>query len=146
MLLTRNATRIVQRISTWQFRSRSFSDESNEEKKNKWNIKREHPIKRTVKIIGDDFKRILGRPTGKSKEEVEWDKHLGLYMDNTPFQSHCDVLIIGGGGIGSSIAYWLKKEAREGLNVVVVEKDSTVSRIFYLQNNVVYNILPNIKS
>lgn len=42
------------------------------------------------------------------------------------FQTHCDVLIIGGGGVGSSIAYWLKEKARDGLNVVVVEKDDTV--------------------
>lgn len=41
------------------------------------------------------------------------------------FQSHCDVLIIGGGGIGSSIAHWLKKKAHDGLSVVVVEKDPT---------------------
>lgn len=43
----------------------------------------------------------------------------------TLFQSHCDVLVIGGGGIGASIAYWLKKRAQDGLNVVVVEKDPT---------------------
>jgi len=46
------------------------------------------------------------------------------------FQTHCDVLVIGGGGVGSSIAYWLKEKARDGLNVVVVEKDDTVRKAF----------------
>lgn len=45
--------------------------------------------------------------------------------DITLFQTHCDVLVIGGGGMGSSIAYWLKQRAQDGLNVVVVEKDPT---------------------
>ncbi|XP_014286238.1 FAD-dependent oxidoreductase domain-containing protein 1 isoform X2 [Halyomorpha halys] len=38
---------------------------------------------------------------------------------------HCDVLVIGGGCMGSSIAYWLKQRALEGLSVVVVERDPT---------------------
>lgn len=42
------------------------------------------------------------------------------------FPSHCDILVVGGGVIGSSIAYWLKQRALSGLSVVVVEKDSSV--------------------
>ncbi|KAL1123695.1 hypothetical protein AAG570_001468 [Ranatra chinensis] len=38
----------------------------------------------------------------------------------------CDVLIIGGGVMGSAIAYWLKWRTLDGLKVVVIEKDSTV--------------------
>jgi len=46
--------------------------------------------------------------------------------------STCDVLIIGGGAIGSSIAYWLKQKVyREEFSVVVVEKDPTV-RFLYI--------------
>ncbi|KAJ6634451.1 FAD-dependent oxidoreductase domain-containing protein 1, partial [Pseudolycoriella hygida] len=45
--------------------------------------------------------------------------------NDNEFQSHCDVLIIGGGGVGASIAYWLKKRGGHGLNVVVIEKDPT---------------------
>lgn len=40
---------------------------------------------------------------------------------------HADMVIIGGGFIGASIAYWLKKRTGEGLSVVVLEKDFSVS-------------------
>lgn len=40
----------------------------------------------------------------------------------------CDVLIIGGGGMGASSAYWLKcRTQHEKLNVLVVERDACVS-------------------
>ncbi|XP_023168211.2 FAD-dependent oxidoreductase domain-containing protein 1 [Drosophila hydei] len=43
--------------------------------------------------------------------------------DSMPKQ--CDVLIIGGGGMGASSAYWLKKRAEQKkLSVLVVERDS----------------------
>lgn len=43
----------------------------------------------------------------------------------------CDVLIIGGGAIGSSIAYWLKEKMhREDFSVVVIERDPTVRYLF----------------
>lgn len=39
-----------------------------------------------------------------------------------------DVVIIGGGAMGSSTAYWLKKKAQNDLNVLVIEKDPTVTK------------------
>jgi len=40
----------------------------------------------------------------------------------------CDVLIIGGGGMGASSAYWLKRKTqKEKLSVLVVERDACVS-------------------
>lgn len=41
-----------------------------------------------------------------------------------------DIVIVGGGVVGWSIAYWLKQKelAREGVKVVVVEKDPTYSQ------------------
>lgn len=51
----------------------------------------------------------------------------GKICDTANIPTHCDVAIIGGGAVGSSIAYWLKKKAGDGLKVAVVEKDKCVS-------------------
>uniref|UniRef100_A0A1Q3FJ94 Putative oxidoreductase n=1 Tax=Culex tarsalis TaxID=7177 RepID=A0A1Q3FJ94_CULTA len=85
----------------------------------------QNPLARTMKILGNDMKRVKDFILPKQRESVESvDNYLERYR-REEFQSHCDVLVIGGGGVGSSIAYWLKKRARNGLNVVVVEKDAT---------------------
>ncbi|XP_063234763.1 FAD-dependent oxidoreductase domain-containing protein 1-like [Bacillus rossius redtenbacheri] len=71
----------------------------------------EHPVKRTLRILGNDVKTSLG------------------FKKETPlFPHHCDVVIIGGGVIGSSIAYWLKQRTRDGLEVVVVERDPSYAQ------------------
>ena len=38
-----------------------------------------------------------------------------------------DVLVVGGGAVGSSVAYWLKQRNPKGMNVTVVERDPSVS-------------------
>lgn len=76
----------------------------------------EHPISRTINILKRDVKS-LPRVFGFKTDD-----------DGYIFPTHCDVVVIGGGAIGSSIAFWLKEKARDGLRVVVVEKDKTVSR------------------
>ncbi|KAM8927616.1 FAD-dependent oxidoreductase domain-containing protein 1 [Pelodytes ibericus] len=82
----------------------------------------------------DDFFKELDR------EFVKFQKKLKESLpshDWSPFApsaqlppEQADVVIVGGGVIGWSIAYWLKqKEGRRGgLRVVVVEKDPTYSR------------------
>lgn len=97
----------------------------------------ENPISRTFRLLRADATKMKNfiLPPSASKAEVESDKAEELterkmadrQAATTEFQSHCDILIIGGGGVGASIAYWLKKRAFGGLNVVVLEKDPTVS-------------------
>lgn len=100
-----------------------------------------HPIRRTLRLLGNDMRKVkeFFVPKEPETEKVpiptqsqfhfsgERDKSKEATVPDD-FQTHCDVLIIGGGGVGSSIAYWLKEKARDGLNVVVVEKDDTYAQ------------------
>lgn len=91
------------------------------------NAKKEHPYLRALRILNNDVKSVFQAPNLTKMMDVS---HI--------FPTHVDVVIIGGGGMGSSIAYWLKeKTSREGINVVVLEKDLTVS--FYICNSIINN-------
>ncbi|XP_044727482.1 FAD-dependent oxidoreductase domain-containing protein 1-like isoform X2 [Chrysoperla carnea] len=81
----------------------------------KCKIEHEHPFNRTGRILGNDMKTVKSWFSGKKPN----------YKGHDGFPSHCDVCIIGGGAIGSSIAFWLKRRAKHGVSVVVVEKDCT---------------------
>ncbi|EDW63691.1 FAD-dependent oxidoreductase domain-containing protein 1 [Drosophila virilis] len=116
---------------------RAYSAGSNTPDGNDPNDK--HPIRRTFRLLGNDMRKIKEFFVPKDDKYEDEDKpqpiatsrkfNFGGDKGNVDeFQTHCDVLIIGGGGIGSSIAYWLKQKARDGLNVVVVEKDEQHKR------------------
>lgn len=65
------------------------------------------------KLLSNDKRQLL-------KSELWWEK-----PNIVPYQ--CDVLIVGGGAIGSSVAYWLRKMVyRKEFNVCVIEKDPMV--------------------
>lgn len=99
----------------------------------------ENPMARTFNILKTDLKKFKDKfkssnPTKESSEELsDDDQKLQRFQGGSSignediFQTHCDVVVIGGGGVGSSVAFWLKERARDGLNVVVVERDPTVS-------------------
>ncbi|KAL5281443.1 FOXRED1 family protein [Megaselia abdita] len=83
----------------------------------------ENPFRRTARILGNDFRRIKNFIL-PNKNTKELDAFMKKYEREATFPRNCDILIIGGGGVGTSIAFWLKQKARDGLNVVVVEKNS----------------------
>jgi FAD-dependent oxidoreductase domain-containing protein 1 len=95
----------------------------------------ENPFKRTGRILKNDLVRAkhwvqdLFQDESKPKKYTMPLEVLDSFIENREdvrlFQTHCDVLVIGGGAMGSSIAYWLKKKAQHGLNVVVLEQDPT---------------------
>ncbi|XP_041978619.1 FAD-dependent oxidoreductase domain-containing protein 1 [Aricia agestis] len=66
----------------------------------------QNPFKKTLDAFRYDVSSINDTPTYKYPE-------------------HADIVIIGGGFIGSSTAYWLKQRAGEGLSVVILDKDLT---------------------
>ncbi|KPI93884.1 hypothetical protein RR46_13049 [Papilio xuthus] len=55
-----------------------------------------------------------------------------LSKKNAIYPEHADVVIIGGGFIGSSVGYWLKTKAGSGLSVIILEKDLSYAKF---QNN-----------
>ena len=58
------------------------------------------------------------------KEEIEGISTMKPPGTDVPRET--DVLIVGGGVIGSAVAYWIKERNPKGSNVVVVERDPVV--------------------
>lgn len=76
-----------------------------------------------MKSFQRDWK-TLKKCLSSNREYSDFDR---LWKGHEIIPEQCDVLIIGGGAIGSSIAYWLKEIIhKEEFRVVVVEKDPTV--------------------
>lgn len=91
-----------------------------------------YPMKRTGRLLKRDLINVKNFILPERKVIGGTDKDIRDVRSRAiddEFQSHCDVLVIGGGGVGASIAYWLKKRGLHGVNVVVLEKDPTVSRL-----------------
>ncbi|GJQ83828.1 hypothetical protein Trydic_g5686 [Trypoxylus dichotomus] len=77
----------------------------------------QNPLWRTFNVIRNDF-RLIRNPNAFLKS--------GLIE---PFPKYVDILVIGGGAIGSSIAYWLKeKSGLRGVKLAVLEKDPTYAK------------------
>ena len=41
-------------------------------------------------------------------------------------EAHYDMIVIGGGAIGCSVAFWLMQRVTEGFKILVVERDPQV--------------------
>lgn len=92
--------------------------------KSSTNLQNEDPIKRTFRILKNDVEKPLARIQNYFRPaNINKNKENNKQPEYDNFQTHCDVLVIGGGAMGSSTAFWLKTKARSGLNVVVIEKD-----------------------
>ncbi|CAN7992996.1 unnamed protein product [Ixodes hexagonus] len=72
------------------------------------------PELKVFNIFRDEFKGYM--------------KSSGSDTTEPPFPKEVDILVIGGGIMGSSVAYWLKQRAPESFSLAVVERDLTYSR------------------
>ncbi|CAL1675072.1 unnamed protein product [Lasius platythorax] len=80
---------------------------------------------RVLKSLQRDWK-TLKKCLSPNREFSDFES---LWKGHEIIPEQCDVLIIGGGAIGSSIAYWLKETVhKEEFRVVVVEKDPTYAK------------------
>ncbi|XP_059059425.1 FAD-dependent oxidoreductase domain-containing protein 1-like [Achroia grisella] len=93
-----------------------FSHIVNKNISNLRHYRKDNPFVKTWKVIAKDAPEFLG-----------------INKKKPVYPEHVDIVIIGGGFIGSATAYWLKRRAADGLSIVVLEKDITYKNI---QNNI----------
>ncbi|XP_076269391.1 FAD-dependent oxidoreductase domain-containing protein 1 homolog [Rhynchophorus ferrugineus] len=80
--------------------------------------KRENPIERTFRIISSDIQRTFSKIKNFRRPQL---------VSTIP--TYTDILVVGGGAMGSSVAYWLKEKTNfDSFNLVVLEKDMTFSK------------------
>lgn len=79
----------------------------------KWreNFEYPDPFRRTCRIVKNDFKQLGGK----------FQRFLGFEAKVDEFiPTHTDLLIIGDGVLGSSIAHWVKQRAPHASDVIVI--------------------------
>ncbi|XP_017879641.1 FAD-dependent oxidoreductase domain-containing protein 1 [Ceratina calcarata] len=123
---SRHRRRIVDSVSF----NRSFSDNNNEKSVATSRSRTDKPTRINLK---DSVASIKDSLVVKDVDGilVDWYE-----KRPPPLPKRCDIAIIGGGAMGSSIAYWLRKRVySEDCKVVVIERDpmySTASTVLSL--------------
>jgi len=81
------------------------------------------PKQKILKGLKRDW-NVLKRVLSSDRKFSDFE---ALWKEPEIIPTQCDVLIVGGGAIGSSIAYWLNQKIyKKEFNVVVIEKDPSV--------------------
>lgn len=78
----------------------------------------ENPLTRCKRFLKRDFNEIIRTINDPFNE----------YEDDKIFPKTVDILIVGGGAIGSSIAYWIQNKCRDGISIAVIDKDLSVNK------------------
>nr|XP_045607863.1 FAD-dependent oxidoreductase domain-containing protein 1-like [Procambarus clarkii] len=81
-----------------------------------------HRLPAYISLQCTNFRSVL-KAEGVHRSSVQ--SKFRCFCDGTSWPGRCDVLVAGGGAVGSSVAYHLKERAGGDLSVVVVERDST---------------------
>lgn len=77
----------------------------------------ENPLTRCKRFLKRDLKDLVRT----------MNDPFGQYEDDKIFPKTVDIVIVGGGVIGSSIAYWIQNKCRDGISIAVIEKDLSVN-------------------
>ncbi|XP_020278621.1 FAD-dependent oxidoreductase domain-containing protein 1-like [Pseudomyrmex gracilis] len=131
--LTRNRKHVdfFKQCTTIQFfnstRKQSSKAEDNDKNVSKYKefVDTTSPGKKMMKSIKKEWANLKNLMSS-NKEISDFTK---FFNESEIIPAQCDVLIIGGGAIGSSVAYWLKEKFhKEEFRIVVVERDPTYAK------------------
>ncbi|XP_070156253.1 FAD-dependent oxidoreductase domain-containing protein 1 [Polyergus mexicanus] len=109
----------IQFINSSRKKSSEIKDDDQDRKKYREFVDTTTQGQKALKTLQRDWKALKNYLSNRKFLDFE-----SLWTGREIIPDQCDILIIGGGAIGSAIAYWLKETVhKEEFHVVVVEKD-----------------------